>query len=248
VATAQVSQKEAALKKANIRLSYTQIRVPENNAAGYRVVGERYVDEGTMLAANKPIVSILDIATLIAAIYVIERDYPKIQPGLEAVINTDAFPGRTFTGKVIRMAPLLKEKSREARVEIEIPNEAKLLKPGMFVRVQIQFDQHENATVLPVAALIKRNGIQGVFIADLKEKKARYVPVTVGIVSGARAEVLNPPITGAVVTLGHHLLEDGGSIILPGILPGQKQAGGAPRKGGKPGIKRVKMPVSGGKS
>ena len=216
VAIAQVSQKEAALKIANVQLSYTQIQVPENNTTGHMVIGERFVDEGAMLAPNTPIASVLDIEKLIAAIHVIERDYPKIQLGLEAIISTDAFPGRTFTGKVIRIAPFLKEKSREARVEIEIPNAQKLLKPGMFVRVQIQFDEHENATVVPLTALVKRNGIQGVFLVDFKEQKARFVPVTVGIVNSVQAEVLNPPITGSVVTLGHHLLEDGSLIILPG--------------------------------
>jgi RND family efflux transporter MFP subunit len=259
VAAAQVSRKDAALKMANVRLSYTQIRVPENNVGGHRVVGERYVDEGAMLAANKPIVSILDIATLIAVIHVIERDYPKIQPELDATVTTDAYPGRTFIGRVIRIAPFLKEKSREARVEIEIPNKEKLLKPGMFIRVRIQFDQHENATIVPTDALVKRKGIQGVFLADLKKKNVRFVPITLGFVDGTRAEVLDPAITGVVVILGHHLLEDGGSIVLPGVIPGVlpgassgvsggKQTGGAPRKGGKPDIERRKMPSAGGKS
>jgi len=219
VAIAQVSQQEAALKMANVRLSYTRIKVAENNRSEYRVVGERFVDEGAMISPNKPIVSILDIGKLIAVIYVIERDYPKIQPELEAVVSTDAYSGRTFSGKVTRIAPVLKEKSREARVEIEIPNKQGLLKPGMFVRVQIQFGQRENATVVPAAALVKRNGTQGVFMADVQEKKARFVPVTIGIVNGTRAEVLDPAITGAVVTLGHHLLEDGAAIILPDRTP-----------------------------
>ena len=238
VATAQISQKEAELKMANIKLSYAQIQVTENNNTGYRVVGERFVDEGAMLAPNTPIVSVLDIEKLIAAIHVIERDYPKVQPGLEAVISTDAFPGRTFIGKVIRIAPILKETSREARVEIEIPNAQKLLKPGMFVRVQIQFDEHKNATVVPIAAFVKRNGTQGVFLADFQEQKARFVPVTIGIVNSGQAEVLNPPITGEVVTLGQHLLEDGSSIVLPDKMP----AGGAPMKDGEHDVKRGKIP------
>ena len=215
VATAQISQKEAVLKMAEIRLSYARIKVSENNTTGYKVVGERFVDEGAMLAPNTPIASILDIGKLIVVIHVIGRDYPKILTGQEAVISTDAFPEHTFRGKVIRIAPILKEKSREARVEIEMPNGQKLLKPGMFVRVQIQFDEHDDATVVPIAALVKRNGSQGVFLIDPQEQKARFIPVTVGIVNGIQAEVLNPIITGAVVTLGHHLLQDGSSIILP---------------------------------
>jgi RND family efflux transporter MFP subunit len=215
VANSQVSQKQAALNMAKVRLSYTRIQVPPNHASRQRVVGERFVDEGSMLAPNTPIVSILDIGTLIGVINVIERDYPKIRLGLPALISTDAFPGQSFSGKVLRIAPLLMEKAREARVEIEIPNEQMLLKPGMFVRVQIEFELHENATVIPLAALVKRDGNPGVFMVDREEKKARFVPVTLGIVNEARAEILKPELSGAVITLGQHLLEDGASIILP---------------------------------
>jgi len=214
-AESEFKTQQAKLKVATAQISQKEAKVSENNTTGYKVVGERFVDEGAMLAPNTPIASILDIGKLIVVIHVIGRDYPKILTGQEAVISTDAFPEHTFRGKVIRIAPILKEKSREARVEIEMPNGQKLLKPGMFVRVQIQFDEHDDATVVPIAALVKRNGSQGVFLIDPQEQKARFVPVTVGIVNGIQAEVLNPIITGAVVTLGHHLLQDGSSIILP---------------------------------
>jgi RND family efflux transporter MFP subunit len=229
---------------AKVRLAYTQIRVPQNHHSRLQVVGERYVDEGAMLAANNPIVSILDIGTLTAVIHVIERDYPKIQPGLEALTATDAFPGRTFPGRVVRIAPLLKEKSREARVEIEISNKDRLLKPGMFVRVEIQFQKHENATVVPTAALVKRDGTQGVFMANLDQQKARFVPVTVGIVNGNEAEILNPLLNGSVVTLGHHLLEDGATIILPGSKPTGKSGHkpvAADKKADSPSLVRGKI-------
>jgi RND family efflux transporter MFP subunit len=186
VASAQVSQKEAEMRMANVRLSYGQIRLPKNNTAGFFVVGERFIDEGAMLAPNTPIVSIIDIGKLIAAIFIIERDYTKIRLGLETIITTDAFPEDHFKGKVIRIAPLLKEKSREARVEIEIFNEDKLLKPGMFIKAQIRFDQHENATLVPTAAIVKRNGSQGLFLADLQQRKAKFVEITVGIINNER--------------------------------------------------------------
>jgi RND family efflux transporter MFP subunit len=216
VAEAQVLQKEAAFNAAKIRLSYARIHVPEKNNGEHRVVGERFVDEGALLSPNNPIVSILDISRLIAVIHVIERDYARMKPGLEAMITTDAFPGRTFQGRVVRIAPLLKEKSRQARVEIEIINEALLLKPGMFIKAQLEFDRREDATVIPLASIVKRNDQQGVFVADKDKKTARFVPVKTGIVSGAIAEVLDPQLEGWVVTLGHHLLEDGGAIIVPG--------------------------------
>jgi RND family efflux transporter MFP subunit len=245
VAIAQGSQKKAALEMAKVRLSYAQIRVPQNHITGYRVVGERFVDEGAMLAPNTAIVSILDIGRMLAVINVIERDYPKIQPGLAAVITTDAFPRQTFSGKVVRIAPVLKEKSREARVEIEIPNEEGLLKPGMFARVQMEFRQHENATVVPVAALVKRNGTQGIFVVEAQAKRARFVAVSLGIVSGAQAEILSPPLSPlstAVVTLGHHLLEDGSWVI----LPDEADREDVPVKNDSADLKAAKKPDSGG--
>jgi RND family efflux transporter MFP subunit len=243
VALAHVTQKEAALKAAQVRLSYTKIRAWWEDGNEPRVVGERYMDEGAMLKANDPIVSILEIQTLTGVIHVIERDYSEVRVGQEAIVTTDAFPGRTFTGKVVRVAPLLKEASRQARVEITIPNPERLLKPGMFIRAQIQFARHDDATVVPLTALITRGGQQGVFLADDQNMKARFVPVTVGIINADLAEVMRPSLSGSVVTLGHHLLEDGTSITLPeakrrgSLQPSLKRdprtTGGRSRAGGK---------------
>jgi RND family efflux transporter MFP subunit len=235
VSTALVSQKKAALETAKVRLAYTKIHLTTDKGNGYRVVGERFVDEGAMLAANTPIVSVLDIEKLIAVIHVIERDYPKVRVGMKATIFTDAYQDRVFTGKVIRIAPLLKEKSREARVELEILNSDRLLKPGMFIRAQIQFDEHKNATIVPVSALVKRDDVQGIFLVDTIEKKARFVQVTVGIINGHAAEVLDPPVSGSVVVLGQHLLENGVSVLLPQTVPdgeSQKKTGRIQRKKG----------------
>ena len=220
VALAQVAQKDAALEAARVRLSYTRINASWEDGEGHRLVGERFVHEGAMLKANDPIVSILEIQSLTAVIHIIERDYSKVSSGQNAVITTDAFPDRTFSGTILRVAPLLKETSRQARVEIEVPNPGGILKPGMFVRVRIEFDRHSDVTVVPTSALVNRNGQRGVFLADPEEMKARFVPVELGIVNGELAEVIHPPLSGWVVTLGHDLLEDGSAIILPTLQSG----------------------------
>jgi len=230
-AQAQFAQKEAALKAAQVRLSYTSINASWEEGDEYRVVGERFVDEGTMLAPNSSIVSILDNSVLKAVINVIERDYPKLKKGQEAVVSTDAWPGKSFIGRIVRIAPLLKENSRQARVEVEVPNQENLLKPGMFARIRIEFARHEDVTVVPTAALVKRNGIEGIFTVDPGERKARFIPLTLGIVNDELAEVVNPPISGMVVTLGQHLLGDGSPVILPGAgKGGPPAANGAPAR------------------
>ena len=241
VASAQLVQQQAALKAAEIRLSYTQIRASWEGGDDTRVIGERYVNESDLLAPNKPIVSVLEIDSLTAVIHVIEQDYSKIAVGQEARLTIDAFSQELFTGTVLRIAPLLKEKSRQGRVEIEVPNTKNLLKPGMFVNVRLEFARHENAVVIPLTALVNRQGKQGVFLADSNEGRVKFIPVTVGIKGGEWAEVVSPTLSGSVVTLGQHLLQDGSAFILPGKekdatkgktvknTPGDRKAGAGSR-------------------
>ncbi len=258
VSLAQVTQREAALKAADLRLSYTRVQafwedgnepspVGKPESIGYesskrtgfsngaRVVGERFVDEGTLLQANQPIVSVLENKPLTAVVYVVEKDYPKVSIGQRAIITTDAHPDKTFSGNIVRIAPLLKESSRQGRIEIEISNSEELLRPGMFIRAQIVFASHDNATLVPLAALIKRDGRQGVFTADRKNLKARFVPVTTGIISGESAEIVEPSSFGEsefVITLGNHLLEDGSGITISGRSPQKEDAASGIGNGG----------------
>jgi hypothetical protein len=81
--------------------------------------------------------------------------------------------------------------------------------------VSLEFAEHAGATAVPVEALVKREGRPGVFVADVQARKARFLPIKVGIQNSERAEVLEPALEGFVVTLGQHLLEDGSPILLP---------------------------------
>jgi RND family efflux transporter MFP subunit len=236
VALAQVANREAALETARVRLSYTKIVASWEKGSNIRYVGERFVDEGALLSVNTPIISVIEIQPIVAVIYVTDKEYFRIKPGQPVRVSSSAFPAKTFTGKVARVAPLLKETSRQARIEIEIDNEEGLLKPGMFVNAEIEFDRRDKTKIVPFSSLVTRGGTQGIFLADLEEKKAYFQPVTTGIIEGERAEILEPEnLSGYVVTLGQHLLQDGMTIILP---EDRAQAGEQPKKpGGKPGAK-----------
>ena len=128
-------------------------------------------------------------------------------------------------------------------MEIAVLNLERLIKPGMFIRAHIEVARHDNTTVVPVAALTKRNNQQGVFLVDTQNMKAHFVPVTLGIVNGESAEVVKPSLSGSVVTLGYHLLEDGSAITLPAekpersspglVNPDEAPGGGWARPGGK---------------
>lgn len=172
--------------------------------------------EGAMLTPNAQILSILEINPLLAVIHVTDKDYFRVKIGQSALISTEALPGQTVSGKILRIAPLLKETSREARIEIELTNPEGLLKPGMFINVHIEFAVHTEATVVPVSSVVTRDNQRGVFLADMENKVALFVPVKVGISNNELAEIIEPSIfSGYVITLGHHLLAHESPIILP---------------------------------
>jgi RND family efflux transporter MFP subunit len=235
VALAQLANKEAALEGSKVRLSYTRIKASWEKGSDIRYVGERFVNEGAMLSPNTPILSIIELQPITAVIYVTDKDYFRLKAEQKATITSSAFSAKTFTGRIVRIAPLLKETSRQARVEIEIQNPEGLLKPGMFINTQVEFSEREEATVIPLSALVTRSGQQGVFLADIENKKAHFKPVKVGIVEGERVEILEPSsISGYVVTLGHHLLEDGTTIILPrNAIPSSEEKAENTQKPGK---------------
>jgi multidrug efflux pump subunit AcrA (membrane-fusion protein) len=118
-------------------------------------------------------------------------------------------------------------------VEVEVPNEEGILKPGMFIRARVEFARREDALIIPSSAFITREGASGLFVADPQAMKARFVPARPGIVEGDLAEILDPaqPVNDTlIVTLGQHLLDDGAPIAPPGAkpTPGPKAAEASP--------------------
>ncbi|HPG41555.1 MAG TPA: efflux RND transporter periplasmic adaptor subunit [bacterium] len=212
LAYAQVEQREASLKSAQIRLGYTQLSATE---PGF--IGERFVDEGGLIAVNSSVVSVVGIKKVIVRTTVIERDYGLLRIGQQGKIEVDAYPGKSFTGTVTRIAPMLQEASRVAQMEVEVNNDSLLLKPGMFTRVTIVLEKKSSAQVVPLSALIGHNGANGVYMVNYQDKTARFVAVETGISTEDKVEIVSPELNGLVVTLGQHLLEDGGSVILTGM-------------------------------
>ena len=227
LAKAQVEQRQAAINSAKIRLGYTTLTATE---PGF--VGERFVDEGALLAPNSPVVSVIGIDTVIVKTTVIERVYGQVHIGQLADIGVDAYPGRTFSGAVSRIAPMLDEESRMAQMEVEVDNADLLLKPGMFCKVRVVLAEKPSAQVVPTSAIVTRDGTTGVFIIKEGETTAHFIPVSVGIGTPEITEITEPVIDGLVVSLGQHLLEEGSTVILPAGTGGGTPASGGGRQGG----------------
>ena len=165
VAKAQVIRAESALETANIRLGYTKVTAEWSGDDPVRVVAERFVDEGDTVSANTSLMSIVKLDPILGAIFITEKDYSRLIPGQTVILSTDAFPEDRFEGKISRIAPVFKEETRQARIEVTIDNPDHRLKPGMFIRATVVLDHVSEATIIPEQALTQRNDQTGVFVA-----------------------------------------------------------------------------------
>jgi RND family efflux transporter MFP subunit len=215
VAKAQVTRAEAALESAKIRLGYTRVVAGWTGGNGERVVAERYVNEGETVSANAPLLSIVELNPIVGVIFVTERDYASLQPGQPVVLTTDAYPSEVFQGRIERIAPVFRQTTRQARVELKIENPKHRLKPGMFIRAEVVLDRMAHATIIPEEALTYRNDNPGVFVVNEDSKTVTWRGVTVGIREAGRMQVEGEGLTGRVITLGQQLVDDGSEIMIP---------------------------------
>lgn len=214
VAEAQVKRAQAALAAARIRLGYTKVPATWTGGDDLRVVSERLVNEGDTVASNTPLLSIVELDPMQAIVFVTEKDYAHLKEGQSVTLKTDAFPAETFEGRISRIAPVFRQSSRQARVEVIVANPQHRLKPGMFVRLEIVLSTVEDATIVPVAALTTRNNETGVFIVSPDGKSVVWRRVIEGVRDGDRVQVTGEGITGRVVVLGQQLVDDGSSVIV----------------------------------
>jgi RND family efflux transporter MFP subunit len=212
VTKARIARAEADLEAARIRLGYTQVTAGWRGGSERRVVAERYVDEGETVAANAPLLRIVELDPITAVFFVTERDYARLHTGQSATLSTDAFPGETFRGNIQRIAPVFRESTRQARVELRVANPELRLKPGMFARATVMLVRLEQAVIVPEQALTTRDGRKGVFLLSADGASATWREVQPGIRQGERVQVTGEGLIGRVVVLGQQLLDDGTSI------------------------------------
>lgn len=212
LAEAQIAQREASLRAAEIRLSYTTIKAEWENGddESCRYVAARYVNQGATISANTPVVTLVDLSLLKAVIHVAERDYAHLEVGQPATVTVDYMADKSFPGTVTRLAPVFDETSRQAQVEVKVPNPNNTLKAGMFANVHIELDEAKDTIAIPADALIQRGTQRGAFIVE--NGKVRFQPLAEGIRDKSWVEVDELKEGTEVVTLGHHLLSDGMTV------------------------------------
>ena len=144
---------------------------------------------------------------LIADVDLIGDDIAAVRVGLEARARYHAWGDALFTGKVLRLAPTVDQRTRALRAEVEIENTEQRLRPGMFVEVTLIGERRENVPVVPRAAVADRGGRRVVFV--LEGQRVAMREVTIGLGDDVHVEVRRGVQAGErVVVRGLETLTD----------------------------------------
>jgi len=168
------------------------------------------VKPGNLIQLNSSLFRIVDNSRLEAVLNVPERDLATMKPGLAVHMSADAMPGQVFEGVIDRVSPVVDGGSGTFRVVTAFSG-GQGLRPGMFGRIEVVYDQRADALTVPRSALLEDAGETAVFA--VREAKAVRVPIVVGHMSGELVEVRKGLTEGEqVVTAGKITLRDGASV------------------------------------
>lgn len=151
----------AVVEGAKIDLSYTRILAPISG-----VIAKRSVKVGNLVTINQTLFQIVDMDPLQAVLNVPERDLGTLKPGQTVHLRVDALPDSGFEGTVARIAPVVDATSGTFRATCEFRDATKTLKPGMFGRIDVVYDQRHDALVVPRSALVEEDGESAVFVIE----------------------------------------------------------------------------------
>lgn len=119
-----------------------ELRSPING-----VVVMKKVKEGDYVKTGEPLFKIVDLSELWLTLDAYEADLFWLRYGQEVEFTVEAYPGQTFTGKVVFIAPELNRKTRTIPIRVNVPNPDGQLKPGMFARAAVESRIAENGQV-----------------------------------------------------------------------------------------------------
>ncbi|MCX7043814.1 MAG: efflux RND transporter periplasmic adaptor subunit [Gammaproteobacteria bacterium] len=195
----------ATYELAKLELSYTNIIAPISG-----VVAQRMVKPGNLIGLNAPVFRIVNNSHLEGVLNAPEREMSRLKPGLPLRMVVDAVPGRIFEGKVDRVSPVMDSGSGTFRVVCAFDN-APELRPGMFGRIEVVYDQRQDALTVPRIALLEDEGEPALYI--VRGKNAKRTTVKVGYSNGELAEILSGVKEGdMVVTAGKVAIRDGTEV------------------------------------
>lgn len=194
LAEAQAESDGVDLELAQQRLTDTKVVAPIDGVVTLRPaqIGQIMSSGISNVGGGTTAMTLSDLSRVFALAAVDESDIGRVKVGQPAFISVDAFPGRRFPGKVVRIATRGVNVSNVVTFEVKVEvlsRENQLLKPEMTATVDITAAEKENALTVPSQALVRkgRRPVATVVKGAAQEER----PVEIGLTDGVRTEVVS---------------------------------------------------------
>ena len=202
-----MKQLGAVLQQAKINLAEANIRASISG-----IVSQKYVDLGDMVTPQRPVFTIIQVDTVKVTASIPEMVLSRVKTGLtHAVIAVDAYPDKKFDGIVTYVAPSVDQRSRTLEIEIELSNRDKILKAGMFCRVELILDNKKGIIAIPKDLIVYdvSGGKQEYAIYTIQDGLAKKVNVNIGIYSHGLVEIKDGLAAGdtIITSVGPHIFD-----------------------------------------
>jgi RND family efflux transporter MFP subunit len=209
VAEAQLQVAEADRDEAAAMLEYAQIVAPYDS-----VVTRRNLHTGASINTRSnemPLLTVMRTDKLRVVVDVPEKDVRYLDKDDLIQAELDALPGKKFTWKISRLAPLLGSAKR-VRAEADIPNPDGTLYPGMYGHASVILEDRPTALTVPATAL--GSDPKGAFVWLVVDGKAHRQGVTIGLNDGKKVEILSGLSgTEEVINSGKNALREGQPVL-----------------------------------
>lgn len=205
-AEAQVAQAKAAVEYVETMLKNTSIFAPADG-----VIFMKMIDKGEMASPGYPLLILVDNNNLYLEAQIGEKDFEKVKINQAIKFQVDAIPSRTFSGKVIKVNPVITEFSRSFKLKIRIEDNDKSIKSGMFARGEVITREKKEAVIVPMEC-IKKVGEKNI-VFTIENERAKKNEIKIGIINDTMVEVLEGIREGEeIIVAGYDVLKDGDKV------------------------------------
>ena len=176
------------------------------------VITARNYDQGDMYGGS-PIYVVEQITPVKLYVGISEMDYTRVKKNDTVTLTADALPGKTFTGRIARIYPTIDAATHTFTAEVNVANGDRLLRPGMYARVTVNFGSN-HSIVVPDDCVVKQqgSGVRSVFVLQA-DNTVKEVVVTLGRHFGTEYEILSGIAEGdKVVVKGQASLKNGSKV------------------------------------
>lgn len=219
---AAYDQASAAVAKTEAIISQKRIKAPFEGELGVRLV-----ELGQYLSAGTQIVSLTDLSQLYLNFTATEKDRAVLNVGQTVRIVVDAYPGRTFEGKITTIEPQISADTRNVRIQATLANPDRILQPGMFATTTVELPPKPAVVTVPETAVdYTLYGDSVWLITETKDKdgKASLKTDRTFVKTGARVHGRVVITSGVkpgdrVVAVGQLKLQSGSAVAISSDPP-----------------------------